>query len=272
MGLPVVPPAAVPSVVAAVTVVAAARSTWSPCGWSVLSTITPIAERRRGHRYSCTAAWYVAGALLGGLSLGSVSAVLAVGVRTSGLPSSARAAALGVVLLVVAASDSPTVRGSLPGHRRQVNEDWLDLYRPWVYGIGYGWQIGVGLATYIRTAAVYAVVVGAATSASPAFALAVGAGFGLLRGLAVYLTAGCSNAEQLLAFHRRFAAADAPSVVVTTGTVAAGGAIVAGAAALPLGIAFGGAAFALIMRAVPRGEATGAAVTLPEVGPSVPVG
>ncbi len=36
---------------AAVAVVAAARSTWSPCGVSMLATITPLAERARGHRY-----------------------------------------------------------------------------------------------------------------------------------------------------------------------------------------------------------------------------
>ena len=30
---------------------AAVRSTWSPCGLSMLSTITPLTERARGHRY-----------------------------------------------------------------------------------------------------------------------------------------------------------------------------------------------------------------------------
>ena len=39
----------------------------------------------------------------------------------------------------------------LPVHYRQVNERWLDQFRPWVYGAGFGWQIGAGLATYIKT-------------------------------------------------------------------------------------------------------------------------
>ena len=38
-------------VLAALTaVIAAARSTWSPCGLSMLSSITPLAEQGRGHR------------------------------------------------------------------------------------------------------------------------------------------------------------------------------------------------------------------------------
>ena len=44
----------------AVAVVAGARSTWSPCGLSMLASITPLAEQGRGHRYRSTAAWFVA--------------------------------------------------------------------------------------------------------------------------------------------------------------------------------------------------------------------
>ena len=60
--------------------VAAVRSTWSPCGLSMLATITPLAERGRGHRYRTTATWFVVGSVLGGASLGVVMAVLAVAV------------------------------------------------------------------------------------------------------------------------------------------------------------------------------------------------
>jgi len=38
----------------AVALAAAVRSTWSPCGLSMLSTVTPVAERARGHRYGAT--------------------------------------------------------------------------------------------------------------------------------------------------------------------------------------------------------------------------
>src|SRR3546814_11396773 len=75
----------------------------------------------------------------------------------------------------------------LPSHIRQVNERWLEQYRPWVYGGGFGWQIGVGLATYVTTAAVYLMVALAALTASPLLAFAVVTGFGFVRGLAVLL-------------------------------------------------------------------------------------
>ena len=64
----------------AVAVAAAMRSTWSPCGLSMLSTITPIGERGRNNRYYTTAAWFIVGAVLGGATLGAGAALLAAGV------------------------------------------------------------------------------------------------------------------------------------------------------------------------------------------------
>ena len=49
-----------------VVVAAAVYSTWSPCGQSMLSTITPLGEQRRGARFGWTAGWFVVGALAGG--------------------------------------------------------------------------------------------------------------------------------------------------------------------------------------------------------------
>ena len=51
-----------------VAVATAVRSTWSPCGQSMLSTMTPIAERARDHRFWVTAAWFMVGATVGGLT------------------------------------------------------------------------------------------------------------------------------------------------------------------------------------------------------------
>jgi len=185
---------------------AAVRSTWSPCGLSMLSTITPFGERGRGHRYAATCTWFIVGATVGGVALGGVGAVLALAVRVGG----ASAAAIGVVALgatlVAAVSDSGLAGTGLPVHFRQVNERWLDAYRPWVYGAGFGFQIGCGLATFITTAAVYLTVVLAALTGSPALAVVVGATFGLVRGLAVTLTHQVRTPGELLAFHQRFAA------------------------------------------------------------------
>ena len=189
-----------------VAVAAAVRSTWSPCGLSMLSTITPFGERAKGHRYGATATWFIVGAAIGGLALGAVAAGLAAFVTVAG----ATTAVVGALALVATAtalvSDTGLAGFRVPVHFRQVNERWLDAYRPWVYGAGFGFQIGCGLATYITTAAVYLVVVLAGLSGRPLAALGVGLVFGLVRGAAVTLTWRTATPAALLAFHQRFAA------------------------------------------------------------------
>ena len=191
---------------AVVAVAGAVRSTWSPCGLSMLSTITPLAERGRGRRFASTAAWFVVGAVVGGLTLGAGAALLARAVHATGLSVTAAVAIGGVAALITAASDLRTFGVALPNHPRQVNERWLDQYRSWIYGVGFGWQIGVGLSTYIMTAAVYLVIVLSALTASPVTALAIGGLFGLVRGLAILLASGITSPARLRSFHRRFAA------------------------------------------------------------------
>ena len=188
---------------AVVASAAAMRSTWSPCGLSMLSTITPIGESGRRNRYRVTAVWFVAGALLGGATLGVGAALLAAGVALLDLSSGALAAVAAVAGLVTIASDLSIGGFRLPTHTRQVNETWLDRYRSWVYGGGFGWQIGVGLATYVTTSAVYLMVVLAALTASPLAAFAVVTGFGLVRGLAVFLGRSLTTPQRMMALHRR---------------------------------------------------------------------
>jgi MFS family permease len=244
-----------------VALAAAARSTWSPCGVSMLATVTPLAERSRGHRYRGTAAWFIAGATVGGATLGVVMAGLALGVRAISPSTMAVAVVACVVAVVAAASDTRFGGFHVPFHSRQVNERWLDQFRPWVYGAGFGWQIGAGLVTYIKTAALYLMIALAALTASPVIALAVGALFGLVRGLAVLLGRGITTPATLAAFHRRFTAAGPVvlAVVVTTELLVA----VAFAAVLSLWLALAlallGAAVALTRQA--RGRAPAAPAT-----------
>ena len=221
---------------AVVAVAAAVRSTWSPCGLSMLSTITPLAERGRGRRFASTAAWFVVGAVIGGLTLGAGAAVLAWAVHATGLSVTAAVAIGGVAALITAASDLRTFGVALPNHPRQVNERWLDQYRSWIYGVGFGWQIGVGLSTYIMTAAVYLVIVLSGLTASPFTALAIGGLFGLVRGLAILLASGITSPGRLRSFHRQFAAWAEPVrravigvqlAVAVAALAAAGGALVA---------------------------------------------
>ena len=188
----------------AIATSAAARSTWSPCGLSMLSSLTPLAERGRGHRYRTTVAWFIVGGFIGGCVLGLAAAVLAVGVRALGPSPTVVLCAVAGAALIALASDLGVFGLVLPVHHRQVNERWLDQFRSWVYGIGFGFQIGVGLATYIMTAALYLLIVMAALSQSVAVAIALGAVFGLTRGMAVLLGRTITNPESLRSFHRRF--------------------------------------------------------------------
>jgi hypothetical protein len=189
---------------AVIAIVAAACSTWSPCGVSMLATITPLAERGRGHRYRSTATWFVAGAVAGGATLGLCLLALAAALRAAGISAGVSVAAACAASVVAAAADSGIGGFRLPVHHRQVNERWLDGFRPWVYGAGFGWQIGTGVATYIKTAAVYLLIVLAALSASPLLALGLGVLFGLVRGLAVVLGRNITSPGTLAEFHRRF--------------------------------------------------------------------
>jgi hypothetical protein len=189
---------------ALVSVAAAVRSTWSPCGLSMLASITPLSERGRGHRYRATAVWFVLGSVVGGVTLGAGAAGLTVAFDALALTArESVTVALGAAAVAVA-SDIGLGGFHLPVHHRQVNERWLDQFRPWVYGGAFGWQIGTGLATYIMTAALYLMVVLAALTGRPWLALALGALFGLVRGLSVLLGRRITSPQTLTSFHQRF--------------------------------------------------------------------
>lgn len=219
---------------ALLTVVAAAvRSTWSPCGLSMLSTITPLAEQGRGHRYRSTAVWFVIGAVVGGATLGLGAALLAWLVSLVNLTAAAALACAAVLALVTATSDLRLFGVHLPVNPRQVNELWLGRFRSWVYGSGFGWQIGVGFATYIMTGAVYLSVALAALTGNPLVAFGICVLFGLLRGLAILLGATITSPERLLAFHRRFDALAEPVRRAVIGVQFAVAAIAASASWAP---------------------------------------
>jgi hypothetical protein len=196
-----------------IAAVAGARGTWSPCGLSMISAINPLSERSRGNRYWLTAAWFVLGSVLGGVLLGSASGVLALLLLRplAGHPVAATWIAV-LACLVALAADRRLAGFQLPLHPRQVNELWLTRYRRWLYAAGFGVQIGVGFATYIMTAATYLVVVLAALTGSPALALAGGTVFGLVRGLAVLLSARCRTGAALRQLHLRLSGLEPASL------------------------------------------------------------
>ena len=193
-----------------IALAAAVRSTWSPCGLSMLSQLTPMAEAGRGRAFGKTAAWFVAGAVLGGLTLGGATALVALAVGAAGLGTTASVTLVAGAAFVAAAVDTRLFGFGPPLLPRQVNQDWLLNYRSWVYGGGFGWQIGAGVTTYVMTAAVPLMIVVGALGARPLAALGIGVLFGTVRGLAVLLTARLRDPAALTAFHRRFAALAEP--------------------------------------------------------------
>jgi hypothetical protein len=149
----------------------------------MLASITPLGERSRGFTWWHTALAFAVGAIAagatGGALLGLLGALVVGGARPV------------LVLAIVAAATAVDVAGvQPPSSRRQVNEDWLGRYRGWVYGVGFGGQLGVGVATIVTTAATYATVVRAAA---------------LLAGRRVADTAG------LMGLHQRLLAVRAPA-------------------------------------------------------------
>jgi MFS family permease len=201
------------SVLLLALVVAAAgalRSTWSPCGLSMLSSITPMAERARGRRFGSTAAWFVLGGALGGATLGLAAAPVAALVGWLAPPPAVVGLAAALAALAAAAVDLGLVAPALPHHRRQVNELWLNRYRGWVYGVGFGWQIGTGVGTYIMTTAVYLVAVLGALTGSPAAAVGATTLFGVLRGLAILSASGATGPAALARLHRAMESAAEP--------------------------------------------------------------
>ena len=187
-----------------IALAAAVRSTWSPCGWSMLSQITPVAEAGRQQRFARTAAWFILGSVLGGLTLGVAIALGAAAVSVAGLGSHAALVLVVAFAVVSAAVDARVLGFAPPFLRRQVNEDWLSNYRSWVYGGGFGWQIGAGVTTYVMTEAVPLMIVLGVISARPWAGLLIGGVFGLVRGLAVLLGAPIRTFPALLEFHRGF--------------------------------------------------------------------
>lgn len=147
----------------------------------MLASITPLGEGSRGFSWSLTASAFTVGAVGGGTLAG-----LAGGAIGSALPDGDwRTAAALVVLVAAALIDATGLVRRLPSTRRQVNEDWMTRYRGWVYGLAFGAQLGVGMATVVTTAAIYAVALGTLLAGSPGAGALIGACFGAARAVSL---------------------------------------------------------------------------------------
>ena len=146
----------------------------------MLTSITPLGERGRGHRFWLTRTWLIIGHVVGGLALGAILALASIVVdATVGRPAST-AALVAIAVATVAAVVGDLAGVVVPG-RRQVDERWLTAYRGWVYGLGFGAQLGFGLVTVVNTLLLGAVLV-AGVVLAPGEAVLLGGVYGLARG------------------------------------------------------------------------------------------
>jgi len=176
----------------------------------MMGSITPLGERARGRRWSVTVAVFVTASALGGVAIGSV--VGAVGsVVASGLGIRARLLAIGAAAAVGVILDAGSMGLRLPSVARQVNEDWMARYRGWVYGAGFGLQLGFGVLTVVTTSALYAALVAALLTGSLAGGLIVGATFGLTRGATILFAARVRRSDQLGRVHTQLRRWDRPA-------------------------------------------------------------
>ena len=188
----------------------------------MLTSITPLGEQGRGNRWAVTTTAYAAGCLLGGAVTG-----VALGALGSVLPDLPVLLLAGLTWLLAAAADLTTSTSGrrLPGGRRQVDRTWLDRYRGWVYGVGFGLQLGLGVVTIVTSAATYAVLLLALLTQSALGGLLVGVAFGLARAVPAVLL-GRSRTHDALRATAAGIEAQAPAAArATVGALALAGSL-----------------------------------------------
>lgn len=177
----------------------------------MLSSITPLGERGRNNRFVIAASFFVVGSVAGGVTTGAVAGA----VGQAAVPSAPIFDGVMIVLLALvgAGLDARVAGLRLPTITRQVDERWLQKYRGWVYGLGFGFQLGTGLATIVSSAAVYLMVIAAVLTRSVGAGVLIGAVFGTVRGLSILLARRVGTYDELRQLHRRIADNAGRSVV-----------------------------------------------------------
>jgi hypothetical protein len=163
----------------------------------MLGSITPLGERGRGSRWWLTVGTYVVGSAVAGLATGALFGLVG-SWFASGLELEVRFALLAFVVLLGLALDLGAMGLHLPTIHRQVDEGWRTSYRGWVWGLGFGLQLGAGVATIVTSSTIYSTWFAAFLTADARAGAIVGSAFGLARSLPVFAVAGVRRPDQLL--------------------------------------------------------------------------
>jgi hypothetical protein len=170
----------------------------------MLSSIHPFGERSRNNSFRRTAGAHIAGSALGGLALGAIVGLIGWVLTTLLSPSEqVRLVIIACAAVLALLVEATSRERSLPTRTRQVNENWIQSYRGWVYGGGFGAELGFGVSTIISTSLIHLLVIAILVVGSFQEALLLGAVFGTARGATVLAGRKIDSAEHLRLFHQQ---------------------------------------------------------------------
>lgn len=172
----------------------------------MLGSISLLGERARGRRWSVTVSALTLGALAAGASLGLALGFVGSEVRA---PIDIRATALTTMIAVTILVDLVWLPRRI-GPVRQVNDQWLRIYRGSVAGGGFGLQLGLAVATVVTSATTYLILASMILVSDTRKAIVIGVAYGGIRAATV-LFGGAIRKPQHLARADRFLTATDPS-------------------------------------------------------------
>ncbi len=193
----------------------------------MLGSITPLGERGRNSRWWLTVGAFVVGSTLAGALLGAALGGLG---AVAGLEDADAAPWLLAAALIAGVAFDLGVGGlRLPTVSRQVDDTWLYRYRGWVTGIGFGFQLGLGVVTVVTTAFTYVTFLAAFLAGSLAAGALIGGTYGAVRAATILGGSAVDSPERLAKMHDRLRRWDTPArraSVALQGTLAAAALVV----------------------------------------------
>ncbi len=174
------------AVLAATAFLAGMTGTWSPCGFSMVDSLSRGTREGRSAVTLAACAAFGLGALAGGAALYGTLAGLGALLGAEGVHPAAVAA-----FAVAAAAALAELRGVRirPQIRRQVPEPWRRVMPLPLAAALYGVLLGLGFTTFVFTLAVVALAAISLALGDPLLGLVVGAAFGAGRALPVVVLA-----------------------------------------------------------------------------------